>query len=300
MSDLAIIPVAGTLDDYSDPAAFVELALTHSKQWLTSAIDHGDIAGIVELKSQAEAIRVYTAQKNLGKEVELNAAEIVRRAERGLGLAVRKGQAAGGIAKQHATGGPRADYVRHIDGEPRLITIDRDLPESLISPSEIFSANKERTETYAMTDGVGDEQFEEALADAREEKNLSRANVVRKIKGDPTDDKIKVAHKMAGKGNTTQQIATALGYSRDGMRDFLKRHNIDVPADRIVGRTHNLNSTRIVEGAVGSVHGIGMLFEHIVYGDLPAENVQGWLDILNESIRSLTTLRNRLKELSQP
>lgn len=33
-----------------------------------------------------------------------------------------------------------------------------------------------------MTDGVSDEQFEEALTQAREEGNLSRANVARKAK----------------------------------------------------------------------------------------------------------------------
>ena len=37
----------------------------------------------------------------------------------------------------------------------------------------------------AITDGVSDEQFEEALTEAKSEGNLSRANVVRKLKGEP-------------------------------------------------------------------------------------------------------------------
>ena len=48
---------------------------------------------------QAEAIRSYTVQKQLGRDVELNAQEIVRRAERGLGLAIRKGQVDGTLQK---------------------------------------------------------------------------------------------------------------------------------------------------------------------------------------------------------
>lgn len=285
MSDLAIIPVAGTVQDYSDPAAFVELALTRAKEWLVEAIEHGDIAGIIELKSQAEAIRVYTTQKQIGKDAELNAAEVVRRAERGLGLAVRKGQAEGIVAGRDAGWRARDDQSSNT---------------TLISTSSVFAHSDERSDVYDMTDGIGEVQFEEALADAREEANMSRSNVIRKIRGDGVNDKIKVARKLAVRGNTVQQIASHLGYTRQGMFDFLKRHDIDVPAERVVANTRNLNSTRIVDAAVGSVNGIGMLFDQIVYADLPPENVQGWLDILNESIRSLTTLRNRLKEQSQP
>ena len=46
---------------------------------------------------------MYTAQKQLGKDAQLAAAEIVRRAERGIGVAIRRGQQngrspSGGIA----------------------------------------------------------------------------------------------------------------------------------------------------------------------------------------------------------
>ena len=74
------------IDKAADPGAFVVLCLERSKTWLTEALDQGDIASIVEMKSQAEAIRVYTMQKQLGKDAELAATEIVRRAERGIGL----------------------------------------------------------------------------------------------------------------------------------------------------------------------------------------------------------------------
>jgi hypothetical protein len=39
-----------------------------------------------------------------------------------------------------------------------------------------------RTEIYAMTDGVSDEEFEQALAEAKAEGNLSRVNVLRKLR----------------------------------------------------------------------------------------------------------------------
>ena len=76
----------------ADPAGFVVQACERAKAWLEEALEHGEIEQIAEIKSQAEAVRVYTAQKQLGKDAQLAAAEIVRRAERGIGLAIRRGQ----------------------------------------------------------------------------------------------------------------------------------------------------------------------------------------------------------------
>lgn len=39
------------------------------------------------------------------------------------------------------------------------------------------------THTYAMTDGVTDEEFNSVVESAKHEGNLSRANVVRKVRG---------------------------------------------------------------------------------------------------------------------
>lgn len=161
------------IDQAADPAHYVQLACERAKAWLTDALDHGDIDQIVEIKSQAEAIRIYTTQKKLGKDAELAAAEVVRRAERGIGLAIRRGQEAGTI---NALG---AAQVRPSYGE------DHGPDGPMISPMSYLGTAKERTGAYAMTDGVPDEQFEEAIAEAKEEGNLSRANVVRKVKGTP-------------------------------------------------------------------------------------------------------------------
>jgi hypothetical protein len=69
------------------------------------------IEQIVELKSQAEAIRVYTVQKQLGHDAELAAAEVVHRAERCIGLAIRKGQAEGRFTKNARHGVHDADSI---------------------------------------------------------------------------------------------------------------------------------------------------------------------------------------------
>ena len=173
MSDLAVIAQPGALDQYADAGAFVIHSCERAKDWLVQCIAHGEIDQIVELKSQAEAIRVYTTTKQLGRDAELAAAEIVRRAERGIGVCIRKGQAAGEIAGREAAAAHR---VAHQTGDNSLV---RPSPLRYATSAEL-SANGGGI--YAMTDDVTDEQFDEAIDEAKAEGNLSRANVVRKLK----------------------------------------------------------------------------------------------------------------------
>ncbi|MDG4796194.1 hypothetical protein [Micromonospora sp. WMMD1082] len=164
-TDLAlIVSDQSALEAASDPGQFVVQACERAKTWLAEALEHGDIEQIVELKSQAEAIRIYAMSKQLGEDARLSATEIVRRAERGIGLAIRKGQAEGRINKK---GDQRSDQVRDAN---------------LISPKSLVTNGQELHEAYLMTDGVPDEQFEAALTEAKAEGNLSRANVVRKVR----------------------------------------------------------------------------------------------------------------------
>jgi hypothetical protein len=67
LSDLPVLAQTTDLERMADPAHYVELACERAKAWLADALEHGDIDQIVELKSQAEAIRIYTTQKKLGK-----------------------------------------------------------------------------------------------------------------------------------------------------------------------------------------------------------------------------------------
>lgn len=173
----AVRDLDGITQRAADPAEYLVTCCERAKTWLTAALESGDIGidQIVEVKSQAEAIRVYTVQKNLGRDAELAAQEIVRRAERGIGLAIRKGQQDGTIARPGVS-----------------VTTSNALGERIFKPSEFVPRHDLRSDIgngaygiYAMTDGVSDEQFEQAIDEAKAEKNLSRANVVRKAKGTP-------------------------------------------------------------------------------------------------------------------
>ena len=291
--------MTAALEQAHDPGEFVVMALERGKSWLAEALAHGDLDALVNVKGYAETLRVATVQKQLGHDAVLSATELVRRAERCIGLGIRAGQEAGEIRSSvHSDGGPRTDYEKE---NGQHVHVDRVGDTNAISsPTQFVPEPRERIDIYRLTDNVSDEQFEEAIEEAKAEKNLSRANIVRKVKSEKRDDRAKVATELAAAGHTTDQIAKRLGYSHDGMREFLKRNSITVPADNVVRRSRRLDSERIVRATVEAVDGIGVLLDQIDYTALAADDVNGWLPILDSSIRSLTTLRNELRKVSQP
>lgn len=304
----------GQIEQAADPAGYVILACERAKSWLAHALEHGDIDDIVELKSQAEAIRVYTAQKQIGHDAELAAAEIVRRAERGIGIAVRRGQAAGEITAQHqGHNGPQRAYQQTRNG--RTVTIhaqprDGDVNATLKSPTEIFADSYERRDAYVMTDDVSDEQFEKAVDVAKAEQNLSRANVIRKVRAVKAAESLRdldtpaarrqAIRELAAKSYTSRQISEMVGITDEHVRYLAREMGIAIDADKVIGRTRRHDSNRIVEETVHALDGLRMGVELIDFSTLDRGKVPGWSSALTASLRSLNQLARRLKELDQP
>ena len=302
MSDLAILAAdTAMLDQSGDPATFVVLACERAKDWLTQAVEHGDIDQIVELKSQAEAIRIYTTQKQLGKDAELAAAEIVRRAERGIGVAIRRGQEEGTVALPGQGGGPRTDYERTINGQKVPVRVpDREPTRN--SPLDYLNGTDERRDVYAVTDNVSDEQFEEAIAEAKEEENLSRANVVRKVvaKTPAAEDRRSLIAEMAAQGHRSSQIAEKLGVSEERVRELARNYSIPLP-DAIIGKRRRIDPDRVVNETVialeGLVMGLGLIWED--FDRLDPAKLDDWTSSLSTSLRHLNRLNKQLKEKVQ-
>jgi hypothetical protein len=152
----------------SDPTAYMLTALNRAKGWLEQA---QSIESVRDAKAIAVGYESVIREKEMAFDAQLAATEIVRRCERRIGELVRVGQERGEIRKRGDD--CRTDLVhRNVEG--------------LLSPREAtrIASASERTLHYAMADAP-DEQFEQAIAEARDEGNLSRANVVRKVKGEP-------------------------------------------------------------------------------------------------------------------
>ena len=103
--------------------------------------------------AQAEAIRVYTKQKQLGRDAELAAQEIVRRAERGIGLAIRRGQEEGRFLRPGQT-------VRRPGPEHQGCDV------TSVTTGQYFDHNHQRSQVLSISAGVPDDQFEAALEEA--------------------------------------------------------------------------------------------------------------------------------------
>ena len=307
--ELALATDPQIVERSADPAAFVVQACQRAKAWLTEALEHGEIEQIAEIKSQAEAVRVYTTQKQLGKDAQLAAAEIVRRAERGIGVAIRRGQANGQIAKRGDRGGRGAPGVH--GGNPG----DR-RGDHLGSPAGFFRHGDERADAYAMTDGVSDTEFEDSLGEAKAEGNLSRANVVRKIRqrrgtapipGQPVPEpgdrspeaaarRRELIGEFAASGMSSPQIGERLGVGADRVRQVARKHGIDIRADAVLGRARRLDANRIVRETVHALEGLAMGVELADPAGLDPAEADGWAVSMTRSIRVLSKFARQVKE----
>lgn len=163
------------LDGESQTRA-VTAMLSHSRTGILAAIAAQDLPLIVEWKAKGAAAQEIAKQLRLGKELQQDATEFVRLAERGLGVAIREGQTRGEVR----TPGKKNVVYDRWSGTKSETSSSIPGPTDFAAPHELSGATRSGEGMYAMTDGVSDAQFAAALAEARAEGNLSRANVARK------------------------------------------------------------------------------------------------------------------------
>ncbi len=144
--------------------------INQARIWIANAGQVTELLPALQFNSLVVAIEKTARQLGLSKEVRSDAQEVVRRSERCVGVAVRNAQDEGTLTGQDSsrtlgTGGKRRGHQ-----------------STTTSIGDVIPRGRSRTETYAITDGVSDERFEQAIAEARAEGCLSRANVARKAR----------------------------------------------------------------------------------------------------------------------
>lgn len=265
------------LDAQSREVAVTRM-LSEARSWLAHAVEATEPRTIATFKAQMATIAEATKQLNLSKEIQLDAQEMVRRAERGVGVAVRAGQERGEIRAKGHVG----------------------LHQVKTSPKEIFTSGKETSEIYALTDDVTAEEFEEAITEAKTEGNLSRANVVRKVKGRQSamtrGDRAREIRRLADLGYSTRQIAPQIGVTEDTVYAIARDHQIEIPADRFVKKTRRIDTNRIISQTVSALEGIAMTLDLINPNDIDQDQAQTWLDSLTESLQALSKAKRQIKE----
>jgi hypothetical protein len=145
--------------------------LEQARSWLSTCVEMTGPEQIARAKAEIATAAEATKQLHLSKEIQLDAQEMVRRAEYALGKSIRKGQAEGTVASH---GGER----RSTTGTPTLTS-----PSEFASKQELSGAGHGQPGIYHLTDGFQSiEDFDAALEKAKAEGNLSRANVARKAR----------------------------------------------------------------------------------------------------------------------
>lgn len=272
----------------------VVTALQNARELLAWAVEASGPAAVANIKAQIVMAETYAKELGLSKEIRDDATEMVRRAEYALGKAIRKGQAEGTV-RNLGWGGPTADYERG----GQVVHVDRVRDETAISPKEFLGSGQVTHEVYAMADGASAEEFEDALTEARSEGNLSRANVVRKVKAKVPNqtrtDRAEIIQQMAAEGHHRDQVARHLGITREAVNNIARDYSIDFPADS-VGRVRRADSARIVRETVNTLEGLLMALPLVDVDDLDPAEAGEWTASLDQSLRALNRFNKKIKE----
>jgi hypothetical protein len=274
----------------------ITAALAESKSWLVVATKATDPTPIAEFKAWAATVAEMTRQKGLAEEIQLDALEMVRRAERGIGIAIRNGQAAGEIRKPREGGG----RPKETGSRPEPVS-------SVRSPEEFFKGGGQtQTDTYKLTDNVADDEFEIALTAARDEKNLARANVLRKVQGVKDGGPLTRAQKaerireLADEGYSSRQIGKMISTVDVTVREIAREHGITIAADATIGKTRRVVPARVIQETVSSLDGLVLglqLLEPEDYDQLDPAEVREWSRSLSNSMQALSQLRKELNRV---
>lgn len=306
-AELAVLAADPTsLDVFDDPGKQIELACQRANAWLKAGIDVR-IETIVETKAQAVAVAGFVIHKQLGHDAELAALEVQRRAERGIGLAIRRGQEQGDIATpdEMKVYAGKASAAQRL-GNKELLDERKPAPSDFVKAEELTG---NQAGIYHLTDGVSDEAFDDAIEQAKDERNLSRANVVRKVKGEKTptpraravDDpqRLERIRTLAGKGWSSTQIGREIGNGEEYVRQLARDYDIDIPADKVIGRSRRIDSNKVAAEIVAALDGLALPLRLVNFEELDAANAAEWANSLTESIRALNRFAKQMKELAQ-
>lgn len=249
MSATEIVPVNDAASLEQDPVAYMALVLNRAKGWLAEAQRIEDVR---EQKAYALTLETAIREKELGFDAQLSATEIVRRCERRIGELVREGQKNGTVLRH----GDNQHLQRSGDAPARPVEA-----AGVRFPSEV-------TPLYEMADASPSE-FESAIAEAREEGNLSRANVVRKVKGEPTPER-------APRKPAAPRIDTARGQT--------------------VAASHARRFTDLTNALAGYAQGIQNLDITLIRAAMEPEELEEWTRSLGASLNKLRRFRSDLQE----
>lgn len=135
----------------------------------------------------------------------------------------------------------------------------------------------------------------EVIADVRKELGLSTVDYSRAA----VKERRARMRELAAGGYSSVQIADAVGMSLAGCRDALRNEGIDVPADRVVGKTKRHDANRIIAQIVADAENLTEGVDLVDFEDLDRSSLAEWLASLTDSRNKLGSLIRRLMKEQQ-
>lgn len=292
--------VKSTLESLDTPSNEIAISqmLDKAKSYLEVAMRQADAPrAIADFKAEIIAVAQYAKQKKVSEEIQIDATAMVRRAERSLGVAIREGQERGQISSNGGHQPKKEDDISAAEMSPEPV-----------SPKEFFSGGNEMSTTYRLVDNVTDDEFDTALEAAKEERNLSRANVVRKIKAakseDPSGEEApepsgpgstlpeeirERVEELASQGVSSRNIGAELGIDKTTVNRMLNGRTKPVKGN---------NTQKIMERLTESLWGMRQSLQTITAVDsgLNPDQVAAWTKELRSTSAELNRIKNLLKE----
>lgn len=276
--------------------------IEQGRNMLAQAIEASDLYGIRDAKGAASTINEMTRQLGLSKEARVDAEELVRRGEYELGKAIRAGQADESVLSGDDIA-RRNGYLAAVSrGEREPMGITHPLSRPTVTDIEPeFYSNRAKGQSMAdLVDGVSDDEFEQALTEAKSEGNVSRANVARKIKQQKSpqtrDQRAEKVADLAEQGYSSHQIAKKLGLHRGTVVDIARDYDITLHADKVTGGTHHIDSARVVRETVSTLEGLLITLPMVDMDSLDPREANEWTASLDQSIRALNRFNKKIKE----
>lgn len=273
----------------------VTMMLDQARQWLERAkVSTTPAQDVAEFKAFVATVAEAAKQKKLSEDIQLDAVEMVRRSERALGVAIREGQERGEIARRGQGGGTEYAPGAH---RPRG-DAGMSLPTDFARSHELSSS---QGGIYDVTDGVTEEEFDLAITVAKDEGNLSRANVARKVTEiasfkEQQADKWEQIAEFAGRGFTSAQVAKTVGYSEEHLRKSARDRGIVFPADKITG-SRRIDPLKVLENTVAAIEATASALDLVTYEDVTPELAIELLERLAPGIKAIRQLTKQLKEI---
>jgi hypothetical protein len=264
------------------PGAVIQ-ACKQARAWLRE--DHG-ISQLAEFKARSTRIYSNAPQKKFPPEAVMAAQEIVRRAERQIGVAIRRGQDKAEIS-----------------------------PTDFISKGEWYGGGHDggRNGMYALAD-VTDEAFEEAIKLARAHGDLTRINVIRNLPGGQrqrSDDWIpgfadrrpdasarrrELIRDWAQQGYSSRQISERLNINDGTIRRIARGMGVTIKADTLINKTRIHDQNRIIREAAHSLDAIVMGLDLVDPKTIDPDEKEASLPSLIKSAQRLNRFLNQAKK----